>query len=128
MRPALALILAATGVIACGCGYTDENRRAAAIVAQSYLNALAADRPHAVCRVLAPEIQVGVGRGGTCEQGIIPTLRRRQPHLTVGSVQEIPGPSGNPRLEVAVPGQPGREIILGRYGSIWRVIYGGQPL
>jgi hypothetical protein len=125
MRSALVL-LAMVAAIASGCGYRDENPRAAAIVAQAYLNAVAADKAHAVCRVLAPEVQAAIARGASCEKGLIPTLRRRGRHLTVGSVQKVPSPPGNPRFEVAVRGQVGREIIVGRYGSIWRVIDPGR--
>jgi hypothetical protein len=120
-------LLAVIAAIASGCGYKDENPQAASIVAQAYLNALAAHDAHAVCRVLAPEVQAAIARGGTCDQGILASLRHRSPRLAVGKVEKIQGPPGNPRFEVAVRSQPGREIVVGRYGSIWRVVDGGQP-
>jgi hypothetical protein len=125
MRVALGLLLVVAAT-ASGCGYTDENPQAAAIVAQAYLNAYTAHDAHAVCRVLAPEVQSAMAQGHTCEQGVRPAFRRSS-HLVVGKVRRIPAPPGNPRFEVAVRGEPGREIVVGHYGSIWRVVDGGQP-
>lgn len=126
---AATVIMVAFSLALVGCGYVDDNPRAAAIVAQAYLDALAAHDAAAACRVLAPEVQLALASGQTCEVGLEPQLRNANPRLRVGRIRKVPGPPGNPRLDVDVPAQPGREIEVGRYGSIWRVIFGGatQP-
>jgi hypothetical protein len=122
---ALAAVLCAATV---GCGYVDDNPRAAQVVAQAYLDAYTDRDLATVCRVLAPEIVLAVSANRpSCEAGISTLLTGPYPPLTVGSTREAPSPPGNPRLFVSVREQPGRMIELGRYGSIWRVINGGTP-
>jgi hypothetical protein len=112
-------------LVGSGCGYKDDNPEAAALVAQSYLDAYTARNRQAICRVAAPEVQAALTVGHpSCEAGI--QLLARYPRLKVGRVRKVePAPPLNPRYAVAVPAQPGREIVLGRYGSTWRVVYGG---
>ena len=121
------LALAATlCALSAGCGYLDDNPRAAQEVAQAYLDAYTARDPAGVCRVLAPEIVLAVAANRpSCEAGIALQLVEPHPRLTVGPTREAPSPPGNPRLFVSVREQPGRAVELGRYGSIWRVINGG---
>jgi hypothetical protein len=108
------------------CGYIDDNPRAASKVAQAYLNAFTERDPDAICRVLAPEAQLALAAGKTCEEGVAQQLARPYPLVTVGDIRPAPSPFGNPRFAVDVPAQPGRAILVGRYGSIWRVIDGGR--
>jgi hypothetical protein len=115
----------AIGLLLAGCGYTDDNPRAAALVAQAYVDAVDRHDAAAVCRVLAPEAQAGFAAGKTCEGGLAGHLRPSATALRVGRVREVPGPPGNPRFNVAIPARPGSEITVGRYGSIWRIIGGG---
>jgi hypothetical protein len=112
--------------LAGGCGYVDDNQRAAEIVAQAYLNAYATGDASAICNVLAPEVEVLVANGGTCETALEPVLQKRFPRLTVGRASHVAAPFGNPRYTVPIRQEPGRQIIVGRYGSIWRVIDGGR--
>jgi hypothetical protein len=121
----ISLFISALALIASGCGYVDDNPRAARVVAQAYLDAYAQHNPSKICRVLAPEVVIAVAAGRTCEEGLAPQLLQDHPRLRAGRTRKAPSPPGNPRLFVAVQGQPGREIELGRYGSIWRVINGG---
>jgi len=123
----LALAAALCAAIA-GCGYHDDNPHAAQVVAQAYLDAHTDRDPATVCRVLAPEIVLAVAANRpSCEAGILLQLAEPHPRLTVGRASEAPSPPGNPRMFVSVREEPGRMIELGRYGSIWRVIYGGTP-
>jgi hypothetical protein len=108
-----------------GCGYVDNNPHATQVVAQAYLDSLRRHDVAGVCRVFAPEVQAAYGAGSSCQAGLPAHLRKTYPRLVVGGVHEVAGPSGNPRFDVAVQGQPGVEITVGRYGSIWRVIGGG---
>jgi hypothetical protein len=120
------LVLAAVLMVAAnGCGYTDDNGRAARVVAQAYLNAFTARNATAICRVLAPEVTAALPNGQTCEERVGLLLHRAYPRLIVGRVRRVPGPPLNPRFAVAVPAERGRWITVGRYGSIWRVIDGG---
>ena len=126
MRPVLALI-GVLALVGAGCGYKDDNPEAAALVAQTYLDAYTKRDRQAICRVAAPEVQAALAVGHpSCEAGI--QLLSRYPRLKVGRVRKVePAPPLNPRYAVSVPAEPGREIILGRYGSTWRVVYGGPP-
>jgi hypothetical protein len=119
------VLVAALAFTGAGCGYADNNARAAAMVAQAYLNAFAAQDAPAICRVLAPEVVVALAAGRTCEERVQLLLHHPYPRLTVGRVRIVSGPPLNPRFAVAVPAQHGRWITVGRYGSIWRVIDGG---
>jgi hypothetical protein len=121
------LLVCALGLIAPGCGYVDDNPHAAQVVAQAYLDAYTNKEPAKICRVLAPEVALAVAAGRTCVEGIAPQLRQEYPRLTAGRTHNAPSPPGNPRMFVSVREQPGRELVLGRYGSIWRVIDGGKP-
>jgi hypothetical protein len=123
---ARAIFAGAVLLAAAGCGYTDENPHAAQIVAQAYLDGHTARDPVAICRVVAPEVQAVFGAGQSCPEGLRPRLEARYPRLTVGDVHPAPSPPLNPRIAVAVREQPGREVIVGRYGSIWRVVDGGR--
>jgi hypothetical protein len=107
------------------CGYEDNNPDAAALVAQVYLDAFTNRDAQAICRVAAPEVQAAWAAGhASCEAGLEPL--GRYPRLRVGEVRKVvPAPPLNPRFTVAVPAQPGREIEVARYGSTWRVVYGG---
>lgn len=124
MKHALVL-LAAVALIGSGCGYNDNNSDAAALVAQSYLDAYTKRDRQAICRVAAPEVQAALAAGHpSCEAGV--QLLARYPRLKVGRARKVePAPPLNPRYAVSVEGEPGREIVLGRYGSTWRVVYGG---
>jgi len=121
-----ALTLVTIVLVGASCGYEDDNPRAAAIVAQAYLDGFADRDASSICRVSAPEVQAAwaAAGNGSCEAGLEPL--GRYPRLRVGRVRKIdPAPPLNPRYAVAVPAQPGREIEVGRYGSTWRVVYGG---
>jgi hypothetical protein len=119
----IAMVVAAST----GCGYEDENPHAAAIVAQAYLDAYTARDAAGICRVAAPEVQQAIAAGQpSCATVLQPQLARRYPRLTVGDAHSAPSPPLNPRIALAVREQPGREIVVGRYGSIWRVIDGGK--
>lgn len=124
--PAAAL-LATLALVSAACGYVDDNPRAAAIVAQAYLDGFADRDAHAICIVAAPEVQAAWTAGhASCEAGLEPL--GRYPRLRVGRVRKVvPAPPLNPRFAVEVPAQPGREIEVARYGSTWRVVYGGPP-
>lgn len=109
------------------CERSDDDHHAAAVVAQAYLDAHTARDPAAVCRVLAPEVQLAIAAGhASCGDAVRVQLGGRYPRLTVGSSREAPSPPGNPRIAVEVREQPGREMTVGRYGSIWRVVDGGK--
>lgn len=108
-----------------GCGYVDDNSRAAGMVAQAYLQALTEHDAAAACRLLAPDVQLAVSSGRTCEVGMEPLVGAANPRLRIGQVRKVPGPFGNPRFDVDVPAQPGRVIQVARYGSTWRVVNGG---
>jgi hypothetical protein len=119
-------LLVAVMLVSGACGYSDDNPRAAARVAQAYLDGFADRDASSICRVAAPEVQAAWAAAGqgSCEAGLEPL--GRYPRLRVGLVRKIdPAPPLNPRYAVAVPAQPGREIEVGRYGSTWRVVYGG---
>jgi hypothetical protein len=126
---AIRLLALAAALAAAGCGYQDDNSRAAAIVAQAYLDAVVAEDAAGVCRVVAPEVQAAFAAGQpSCEAGLQPVLDRSAPvpRLEIGIVAKLPNPPpGNPRFTVTVRSQPGRMITVGRYGSIWRVVDGG---
>jgi hypothetical protein len=124
VRAAVAAIGVVLLVLVSGCGYVDDNGRAAAVVAQAYLDAVRARDAAGVCRVLAPEVQAALAAGKTCEGAVARQLRVRRPKLRVAGVREIPGPPGNPRFNITVPEGSGRQITVGRYGSIWRVVDG----
>lgn len=126
---AVSVLAVALAVGLCGCGYADDNRRAAALVAQVYLDSFAEREPTAICRVLAPEVQGAIASGHpSCEAGLAERLSRPHPRRTTGRVRRIAPPSpDNPRYAVEVRGEPGRWIIVGRYGSTWRVVDGGTP-
>lgn len=117
---------AAIFILLCaGCGYADDNPRAAALVAQAYLDAFASRDAAAVCRLVAPEVKGALAAGQACEDGVRPQFKAAASRLVVGRVREIPAPAVNPRFAVEVSGQPGRFVTVGRYGSIWRVVDGG---
>jgi hypothetical protein len=122
----VATLIAAIAMVSAGCGYVDDNPHAGAVVAQAYLDAFTARNAHAICRVLAPEVRQALATGRTCEAALAPQLRRRYPRLTVGSIHKVPSPPLNPRFAVEIPAQPGRVVIVGRYGSTWRVVDGGK--
>jgi hypothetical protein len=121
--------LAIGALAATGCGYSDDNDDAAAVVAQAYLDAFAESDAAGICRVSAPEVQAAFAAGKeSCEAGLEEPLKHSHPRLSTGRITEVEdAPAGNPRFAVEVPGQPGRVIIVGRYGSIWRVVNGGAP-
>ena len=119
----LLLVLLSFGA---GCGYVDDNPRAAEVVAQAYLDGYSEHDGSAVCRVLAPEVHAAFAPLGGCEKAVRPSLQLEQPRLTVGHAQKVPSPPVNPRFVVNVREQHGRLITVGRYGSIWRVIHGGD--
>ena len=124
----LLALAAALCAATAGCGYVDDNPRAAQIVAQEYLDAYSDRDLAAICRVLAPEIVLAVSANRpSCEAGILTLFTGPYPSLTVGPTRKAPSPPGNPRLFVSVREEPGRMIELGRYGSSWRVINGGTP-
>jgi hypothetical protein len=119
--------VAVLALMSAACGYVDDNPRAAAVVAQAYLDAFTERDAPGVCRVSAPEVQAAWAAAGhgSCEAGLEPL--GNYPRLRVGPVRKVvPAPPLNPRFAVAVPTQPGREIIVARYGSTWRVVYGGK--
>lgn len=109
------------------CDQPDEDRHAAAIVAQAYLDAHTARDASAICRIVAPEVQLTIAAGQpSCAAVLQPQLARRYRHLRVGGTSVVPSPPGNPRIAVEVRDQPGRRMVVGRYGSIWRVVDGGK--
>lgn len=121
-----AFLLTLTIVVVGGCGYHDDNPEAAAIVAKIYVDAHTARDAAAICRVLAPEIQLAIGAGRPCDIRLRTQLAQRYPRLTLGRVREVPSPPLNPRYAVVVREQPGREIVVARYGSTWLVVDGGR--
>jgi hypothetical protein len=125
----LLLTLLAAGALT-ACGYPDDNDDAAIVVAQAYLDGWAEGDAADICRVSAPEVQAAFAAGKpSCEAGLAEPLKQRHPHLTTGQVTEVKdAPAGNPRFAVEVKEQPGRIIVVGRYGSIWRVVNGGAPV
>jgi hypothetical protein len=130
VRRAFALIAPFAVVLsALGCGYVDDNPQAARVVAQAYLDAFAEHDAAGICRVVAPEVQAALAAGRTsCDAGAEEQLGRSYPRLTVGRTQKVvPAPPNNPRYTVEVRGEPGRWIVVGRYGSTWRVVDGGAP-
>jgi hypothetical protein len=120
-------LLATLTLYTFGCGYADDNPQAARVVAQSYLDAFEHHDAAAICRVSAPEVQAALALGHTsCDAGAAEQLNHPYPHLTTGRTRKVvPAPANNPRYAVEVRGEAGRWIILGRYGSIWRVVDGG---
>jgi hypothetical protein len=130
MRRLWLTALAIGALAAAGCGYSDENDDAAVVVAQAYLDAFAENDAAGICRVSAPEVAAAFAADkGSCDAGLEEPLRSTQhPRLSTGRVTKVENaPPGNPRFAVEVPGQPGRVIVVGRYGSIWRVVDGGAP-
>lgn len=129
MKVSAAAVTAAVTVTAFGCGYVDDNGRAAAVVAQEYLDGYAERDASDICRVLAPDVQAMQAErspSGTCEDGVRAELTRSYPRLTVGRTRDAgDSPGGNPQFLVEVPGEPGRWIKLERHASIWRVADGG---
>jgi hypothetical protein len=123
------LVFAAVALSAVGCGYVDDNPRAARVVAQAYLDAFAEHDAAGICRVSAPEVQIALTAGhASCDEGAEERLGHSYPRLSTGRTQKVvPAPSNNPRYAVEVVGQPGRWIVVGRYGSTWRVVDGGAP-
>jgi hypothetical protein len=113
-------------VLASGCGYTDDSPHAAQIVAQAYLDGHTDRDPIEICRVVAPEVRAVFGAGKSCPAGLSPRLAKSYRRLTVGKTHPAPSPPLNPRIAVAVKEQPGREVIVGRYGSTWLVVDGGK--
>src|SRR4051812_42164902 len=126
MRGAVSVVAIGGMIALAGCGYVDENRSAAQEVAQAYLDAYRAHNPHAVCRILAPETAAALAGDGTCERAVDAQLTHVYPRLRAGRAHPIPHPELNPRFAVAVQGEPARSIVVGRYGSIWRVVDGGS--
>lgn len=120
------LLVAGLCLLSTACGYKDDNPHAAQLVAQAYLDGHTKRDAVAICRVVAPEVRVVFGAGKACPLGLQPQLGPRYPRLTVGPVHPAPSPPLNPRIAVAVREQPGREVIVGRYGSTWLVVDGGK--
>ena len=124
LAASIATVLA---LAAAACGYHDDSPDAAVEVAQAYLDAHTALDAAAICRVVAPEVRLTIAAGQpSCADALRPQLGRRYPKLIVGGTHNAPSPPLNPRIAVAVKEQPGREIVVGRYGSIWRVVDGGR--
>jgi len=124
-RAAIAgFLVSATLAGGCG-GYQDDNWRAAREVAQAYLDAQQREDTARACGLLAPETQASFAAlgGGACEAGVPsasgPAGDRR---LNVAGVTPVPGSGLNPRMGVRVREQPARLIVVGRYGSTWRVV------
>ena len=124
----LAAVIAIVGGLVAGCGYVDDNGRAAAVVAQVYLDGYATKDAAAICRVLAPHLQQAealVTSQPTCDAGVETELKRTYPHLTVGRTRSAgESPRGNPQMLVQVVERSGYWITLERYASIWRVVLG----
>lgn len=102
-----------------GCGYRDDNRQAARVVAQGFLDGYAEQDAGAVCRVLGPgqlALLAGVG-GGDCRAGVRASFRPREASLRAGAVR-----GNDADVMVVVEGEGQSSIRLLKLGSIWRVV------
>ena len=116
------VVLAALALALGGCGYHDDNPRAAQLVAGAYLDAYAAHDADAVCRLLIPEAAAAVGAraAGECARAVSETFVAGEPASRPGRaiMQE-----GMPlRARIALEGDPTRVLGLVRYGSTWLVV------
>jgi hypothetical protein len=110
------------------CNHPDDDDHAAAVVAQAYLSAYRRRDASAICGMVAPEVELAIAAGQpSCGVALQSQLAASYPRLSIGATHDVPSPAGNPRIAVAVREQPGREVLVGRYGSIWRVVDGGKP-
>jgi hypothetical protein len=103
-----------------GCGYRDDNRAAAEVVARAYFDAYNARDAAAVCAVMGPDLQpvLAAQAAGSCETFV----KQRFPS---GGASLRPGNTTQPaegRVRVAVSGSPGHYVGVARYGSTWRLV------
>jgi hypothetical protein len=117
-RSTIILILLVSVALCSGCGYEDQNTKAAGIVAEAYLRAYVQHEPAMACRVLVPALMANfaAASGGSCEKHVEATFGPNQSGLRVGSVVR----SGNSATAYAV-GNHAHSVTLVKFGSLWRV-------
>jgi hypothetical protein len=121
-RTWFATAVALLTVFTAGCGYTDDNREAARIVAQAYLTGYHEHNSADICRLLGPgQLQMYAGRAdGSCERAVAAGFEPSEPSLKAGSVREI----DDGVLAVSVEGKPDQSLVLMHMASTWRIVQG----
>jgi hypothetical protein len=110
--------MASVAVILGGCGYQDQDPQAVRVVAQAFVSAYPQRDPTMICTVVIPPLaaQFASLAHGSCEQHIASTFTPHEPVVRLGAVK-VSGGSAT----VDVVGQPGHNVDLIKYGSLWAV-------